>query len=378
MFLSSCGGGNSGTTGTPTSTAPPSKLTNRVFLTNQYNGVVDIVNAKLDQFFGFPTVSVGSGPSLMQITSDKQLALVFDTGSNIIEGVNIPTEAATGSIQLPNWTESFVIGTDNKTVYIAVRNATTTLSVPGALEIADTTVAQITHTIPIPKAHWVVLSPDNKKVLVFSDDSDSVSLVDTTSFAVTTIPGFDRPVWGVFSTDSSKAYIMNCGPECGGTTARVTPLDIASATPGAFVVVSGATYGLLDGSNLYVAGTGAGGGKLDIVNTSSLSVSKSGIPITDGYHWRMLLSNGQLFVGARSCSNTANGCLAIVKTADGTSTLAAAPGDVTGLEPIPNRPVVYVVQGGELVIYNTTTNQPQSTQIDIVGKAFDVRYVDAK
>ena len=29
---------------------------------------------------------------------------------------------------------------------------------------------------------------------------------------------FDRPVKAVFSADGSTAYILSCGPECGGVT----------------------------------------------------------------------------------------------------------------------------------------------------------------
>jgi hypothetical protein len=30
---------------------------------------------------------------------------------------------------------------------------------------------------------------------------------------------FDRPVKAVFSADGGTAYVLNCGPECGGTKA---------------------------------------------------------------------------------------------------------------------------------------------------------------
>src|SRR5229473_130905 len=33
----------------------------------------------------------------------------------------------------------------------------------------------------------------------------------------TVVNGFDRPVYGFFSSDGSAAYILNCGQECGGT-----------------------------------------------------------------------------------------------------------------------------------------------------------------
>ena len=48
-------------------------------------------------------------------------------------------------------------------------------------------------------------------------------------------------------------------------------------------------------------------------------------------------------------------------------------GDVTGIQPINRRNVVYVVQNGELSIYDTTTDKLQTTQVDIIGQAVDVK-----
>ena len=58
---------------------------------------------------------------------------------------------------------------------------------------------------------------------------------------------------------------------------------------------------------------------------------------------------------------------------------APDPGDdVTGIAPIPNRDEVYVIQGGELVIYDTTTvkRKVQDNPPDIVGQAVDVVALD--
>jgi hypothetical protein len=52
-------------------------------------------------------------------------------------------------------------------------------------------------------------------------------------------------------------------------------------------------------------------------------------------------------------------------------------GDVTGIAPIPKRNVVYVIEGGELRIFDTTTSAPSTTKfLDIVGKAIDVKEID--
>ena len=58
--------------------------------------------------------------------------------------------------------------------------------------------------IPVPRAHRLVLSHDGTKLLVFSDNSDSVTIIDTGSNTVQqTVTGFDRPVSGVFSNTTT-------------------------------------------------------------------------------------------------------------------------------------------------------------------------------
>lgn len=60
-------------------------------------------------------------------------------------------------------------------------------------------------------------------------------------------------------------------------------------------------------------------------------------------------------------------------------------GDVTGLQQITGRNIVYVIQNGALQIYDTVTNQLQVTpgdtqnndgQVDIVGQLYDVKLVN--
>ena len=69
----------------------------------------------------------------------------------------------------------------------------------------------------------------------------------------TVVPGFDRPVYAIIS--GGTAYIMNCGPQCGGTQASVSIFDLASETITSTIPVDAATIGFASGSTLYVAGT---------------------------------------------------------------------------------------------------------------------------
>ena len=180
----------------------------------------------------------------------------------------------------------------------------------------------------------------------------------------------------VFTDDDSTAYVLNCGPECGGSNAGMTVLHMNTNTTGARVGLSGATIGLLFGGNLYVAGSGNGVGTLQAVNTASL-VASPPVNISNGYHNRMELgSNNKLFVGAHGCSS--RGCLTIFDIGAATAVVDTPSGDVTGIAPIAGRNVVYVVEGGELRIFDTTTNATSTTHfIDIVGQAVDVKEVDA-
>jgi hypothetical protein len=272
---------------------------------------------------------------------------------------------------------SAVLIADNKTGYAAMRNT-------GQVAVFDYTTFAITKNIPVPTVRTLVLNHKGDHLLAFSDDVDSVTIIDTTANTASTITSatFDRPVFGVFSSDDSKAYILSCGRECGGATARVSVLDTTAGTVSASVPVSAATVGLLDSAgNLYVAGTQGTAGKLDVVAVSNLTVSKSGVAIGDGYHNVMVAaSNNRIFIGARTCNNVTSGCLSIFNTSGGTAVIDTPKGDVTAALPITGRNIVYVAEGGELRIYDTTkdaeTNGLAAAPIDIIGKAIDLKAID--
>ena len=122
------------------------------------------------------------------------------------------------------------------------------------------------------------------------------------------------------------------------------------------------------------------------------SVPGQSFDITDGYHDNLVMApNNQLFIASRGCTNViatsttpARGCLSVLNTGGGTIYTAAQNGDVTGIQPILNRSVVYVCEGGAFAIYDTALDlgtqgqlKPQTTtEITIVGQPVDVKLVD--
>jgi hypothetical protein len=363
-------------------------------------------------------------PAAMFLSADRKITVAVSIDQKSIEVLNNNTEAIQtftnhpgSSLNLLGTTESLVISADNATAYAAVPNA----ALPGGGSLGGIVIASLNagdiSTLPVPGVHYLAESGDGSKILAFSDDSDAVTIVSPFNIVAgqknatcpanvcTSVPGFDRPVFGFFSSDNTQAWILNCGPECGGTQASVQSLDLVHNTAGPPTAIpGGASVGLIQNQTLYVAGTPpagsntcAGGpttaattcGRLTIVNLSTLPQATPIQPtavIPDGYHTHIDISgDGQLFVGSRNCFNIVpatpgaeqRGCLAILNTNNGNLVIPPDNGDVTGMQPITNRTVFYLVEGGELRIYDTTTDKIYLLQsIDIFGNAVDVKLID--
>ena len=402
-----CGGGSSNT--------PTSGLEERAFVAVDItgSGSIQIINAEKDQISGSSISPLGAGaiailppaPQIM-IAGPNSTTIEFNSGDNsvnILDNIKEAQVAKIGTIdcstpsncvfQFAAPTESIAASSDGKFIYAAIRSNS-------QVSIADLTGSSITvKNLPdvpgncqtkgncLPGAHRIVLSHNNAKLLVFNEDLTQFEIVNTSDSTVQTVTGLDHPTFGVFSSDDSKAYILNCGPECGGTQASVVTVDMSSLAVSQPVNVDAATVGIADTTNLYVAGSNPsspGSGSATVLPLSSLSGGKQ-TKIGDGFHQVMSLFQGKLIVGARTCST---GCLSIVDPNAGTAIVDSPAagqkqkGDVTSITNVTPRKVVYVAEGGELRIYDVTNGQEELTNntpfIDIVGKVTSVLYVGPK
>jgi hypothetical protein len=378
----------------------------RAFVSNMLAGV-QIIDAAKDVRAPVQAISAGATPGLMVVTPNRVQTLVFSKSDNKLTLISNAGESASAQITLPGFTESFVVSPDSLTAYIAVPTATVGAQSPGAVEVLNLNTGAINAELDVPAVRYLALGHSGNRLLAFSDNSNSVAVISfgTGNPTVTLVGGFDRPVTAFFSGDDNTAYVVNCGAECGGNQASVRTLDLTTNTPVGVVDVPVASVAVVDGTTMYVAGTpvpnpeplpctgqttaATSCGLLTIVDLNSMTVvNPAPIVITDGYHNRMALgANGQLFVGAKTCTEIippippppdaeVRGCLSIYNTLTGAVVIPPASGDVTGIEPISNRNVVYLVQGGELQIYDTTTDKLQPTQIDVSGEVIDVKTVD--
>ena len=373
-----CGGYGGGSGGS--NQTPVSNLKNRAFVSNNFSGAMQIVDAQLDKLTSFQT-SVGSLPTTVVTPKDKSLIVVYASGTQSISVEDPKTEALSNSFSLGGATDSFAVTEDGKFLYVAEKNALITGQPRGAIQIISLKDSTITKDpIAIPSVRWIALNHAGNLLLAFSDQSNSVVKLDPTAATVTQTPvagPFDRPIAAYFSADDSKAYVLNCGPECGGTTASVTELTISNGTT-RNVPVSAASIGLLDGTTLYVAGSPNGaGGTFQVIDTTAMTAGAAKT-ISGGFHSVIMSTGGKIWVGAQNCGANA-GCLSIYNTTDQSVTVdnPAANGtakvNVTGMTPINGRTVAYIVEGGELRVYDTGTGlEVTPLALDIVGRAYGV------
>ena len=396
LAMAGCGG-----SGTNSNTPKPTGLKKRVLLSNTSAGTVTVVDAKNDVFS--TQVLAVSSPTKMLTAGGTTIAM--DNAGSLITIIDNATEAVTFQAPIGDQPFDIAISPDGKNAWAAMRNF-------GFVQSVDTTTGVARGVLRIGNARRLVMSPQGTKLLVFPDpqgqippNTNTFFVVDTATSAVQAITDaahFDQPFTAVFNGSETQAFILNCGAECGGTASSVVFTDFTN-TPAVFsapIPVSAATVGLMNGTNLYVAGTPTAlpagvtcplshCGALTVINATNLTAGAT-IPITDGDHEKMSFANNRVYIGALGCTvdpgtaaNTVRGCLTIFNTSSSAATFPTESSfrqnfNVTGFQPISGRNIIYIVQGAELDIFDTNTDTlaPGITQIDVVGQGFDVVQID--
>jgi hypothetical protein len=227
---------------------------------------------------------------------------------------------------------------------------------------------------------------------------------------------FDHPIKAVFSSDGSTAYILSCGPECGGATAAYTRVPIApmiflqgqwsgllpttSALASATIPIpGGATNALVNSTIMYVVGQKPQaiggqtlfGGNLTVVNLANNTVSSSAA-ISDGQPGAMSCilqaDDNTLWIAMTNCTSgvryatnptSGYGCLTMYNTSTNKVVLLEPYiGDATGIAAVLGLHKLYAAEGGQVYIYSTVDGSSINNEyVTVTGTAYDVAYIDA-
>jgi len=438
IVLAGCGGNGDTTSQTDYNNGsgdqpfkPTTHLSHRSVVSNSYAGSLQVVDATQDRLTTY-TFAIGAKPTYIQSSPDGLYTFVNNTGSNSISTLDNNQEKIRATIQLGGATLGFATSKSNQIGFAAVpgySNGNPPI-LPGAITRFNPYNGSLNTAIPFPYATYLVMDPAEKHLLIFTagdsatpNGDDNAYWVDLTTndpntgfpaISVLTLPAgaLSKPVAAFFSADSSTAYILNCGIECGGSaSASVTEISaIAGATtlttasqasgylPGIYVgtatVVNqwtGATFGArrglidLTASKLYVAGsTGAtlvdsGGNTVQdgYFTAIDLAAGTAAAPIRIGNGAKNVIRrvSGNFWVGSSNCG--VQSCVSIVTAGTTPSALPIARGNATGIALQPNTGETYTIEGGQLYIYDKNLN-PVTSQYntDIRGQGYDVMYID--
>src|SRR6185437_12205572 len=151
-------------------------------LTGGGSPALNVIDASRDllQPVGIPLNTLGfslTDAGMMSVSPNRSITLVMSPSDFKLGVVDNVKESLVGSFTLHGLSESFFVWTDNVSIFAAVPAAPVTGQAPGVVEKLDASSGTVTATLPIPGAHFLVPTPDGAKFLVFSDNSDTVTLI---------------------------------------------------------------------------------------------------------------------------------------------------------------------------------------------------------
>jgi hypothetical protein len=267
---------------------------------------------------------------------------VYSNSDGSLNNINYSTEASSGSVG------TFQSGTSAVAVPTTFGHYYGAEEASGLLEVIDNYTGD-SYALNIPNVFKVAVNTGDTVALALVRNSNTIyrvfklnqgefatnlqAIQGTGSadcepillpvYCAVAVPGtYDAP-WGVyFSLDGATAYVLNCGPECGGMTASVTQIQLGplnenvipsspAPPPNPMIanvpVPGGVTEALSDGTTLYLAGQqlqpdGLFSGFLSTMNQATNTITGK-YSISDGTHTKLLFAdNNTLWVGSQYCA----------------------------------------------------------------------------
>jgi hypothetical protein len=395
---------------------PPSQLLQRVmagFTSNGSSGGLEILDANRDLRSNvqntIPSFSISGfasgSPSTIISYPEESLGYVFSSTDGSFTAINYGKEASGGSVATFAATSPSVAAATDGSRFLGAQEVNGQLAISGGgssfflnLPNVDKVVVNRGNTVIFAMVRNSDLLYRVIKVNASSNPSFPPGSVDCQPLLLpvycvvpVAVPGqpkaFDRPSDVYFSLDGTTAYVMNCGPECGGTTAGLTLLQTGALTvdviptvnplsptapsplsvlpvPNPIPIPGGVTVAVSDGSTLYLAGQqlladGLFTGNLTTLNLATFTVTGKS-SISDGHHSKILFADDNtLWIGAQQCANgerNKQSSLGVTTQAANVNCLTAVK---LGTSPLVPQIVPAAVAGTSTTVGFPNTNQNQ-------------------
>jgi hypothetical protein len=450
---------------------PPSGVLNRVMIAEQNpspfaTGALPFMDAFYDIRHAFNASSgqlsingySGKLPLTIQNMPEQQAGAVYGEGDGSLTIISYAQEKVDTAVSIPGGLSSgtegvpyngvfisrdlgyvYAANPSNHVISVVNRNSGTSLALnlpnaygisvnPGgtiALVFVENATQAASHTVraddPASFAVYSVVQLNQTQQVAAANNPNYLGAQDCEPqrqptwcvFPVSTGSGatFDHPIKAVFSPDGTTAYVVNCGPECGGTTAGLTTIPITassinSGSTGAsgialvaqsnVAIPNGATNAIFNGNTLYVAGqqyqtsSQLFAGYLTVLNTPGNTIAGT-YSIGDGMHNRMVFADDNtLWIGSSQCDQGVRyrqsqsggsvqfGCITMFNTSTHATTIDSYKGDGTGIADVEGLHKVYTTEGGQIYIYKTADmSELDNSNVIVAGTAIDCAYMDS-
>ncbi len=427
---------------------PPSGLLQRVLVgtsidggvatLNILDGLRDIRSNVQNTIHTFSIGGYATGiPSQLLNFPEQLRGYAYSPTTGAVATLDYSKETVSGTSSVPN-NSAIAIPESFSHIYAAAESS-------GQWAVIDTTGQNpVTYALNIPNVYQTVVNQGDTVALAMVRNSSTIyrlvklntnqpnppGAIDCQPYnlpvycAIPVVGTFDHPSGAYFSTDGTTVYILNSGPEYGGTTASVTflqlgPLNVntiptAAPDASAFIanvpVPGGVTAAISDGTTLYVSGQqrqpdGLFTGRLTTIDLASRTITGT-YSISDGNHSKMLFADDNtLWIGSQQCANGeraktgqnyncltrfdlgAKAATIVPAITPGGSQTVPYPnqdnnlyyyGDLTGICWIQTYHKIYTAYGGQVHIFNTAdSSEVDNFYVTVQGTALDVAYMDA-
>ena len=200
--------------------------TNKIYAANAISGDVTVIDGGTNATV---TVSAGISPRAVAVNAVTNNIYVANAGSNDVTVINGFTNKAI-QVAAGSFPSALAVNEKTNTIYILNYLSKSVTVVEGATNRATTTI-----NLPTSPGHagglnriihtGIAINPRTNMIYVVTDDSDTVSVIDGATHAVTSISTGKEPVAVAVNEETNKIYVASRSPHTAGT---VTVIDGAT------------------------------------------------------------------------------------------------------------------------------------------------------
>jgi|ERR1041385_6415075 YVTN family beta-propeller protein len=323
-----------------------STLAQSLFVPARYSNEVAVINTSTNQVL--TQIPVGNFPIRIAMTPDRLKAFVSDAMSGSISVLDTVARTNTATIPVARVPGESAITPDGRRLFVLHQHGT---GIPNQcpVEVIDTATNVIITTVIIP-GHWakdILFTPDGRFAYIANFSNNTVDIIDTTTYQVTSIPVGGGPRRLCISPAADRVYVTNYN------TGSVSAIDTATQQLIATIPVGLSPEGIAitpNGQEVYSGNLRTD--DVSVINTTTLTVVAT--IHTGDRPQRVVFSNdgSEAFVTNAGTSNN----VSVINTATHA---------VINTLPVGNNPFVMLVSQDGTKVYVTNSGDTTISVIDV-------------